>query len=356
MKRYGSFIIVLIIWSTLMSYVACAESSISIPMIANRETWIRKDDLDSEISIQKIGLNFQTKGNYGPFYAEIIQPYEIIISEEFEGVLREEKNLYLEIKGLHFSDFIVVDQLEGDLQYDYSVTDDGLLKITVLNESTIPAKLRIHQIAIDMEGYRLDATKEMTKLIYSYPLVIATDKELENNMFATEEDYFICSNFVMQQEIHLETEWYPDLFTKIVVAETYIDKRNQKYFLDNCCYMKNGYLMIPVKEGLKIITGLNTTWDSSRSEAVIKYGGTDEVHIPLGKNWMVINGQKKQLVTETESANGVLYMSFRDMMNWLTNEDKNMELYWSEKYHAASYRINLLYKEDENMTNATMRL
>lgn len=345
MKRYGIFIITLIIFSNLMNCSVLAESDIEVPMVENRSIWLTKDDLNAEVDINEIGLSFQTKGNYGPYYAPIIQPYEIIISEDSIGTLKAGKNLYLQVANLKFSDFIAIDQLEGDLKYDYSVTNKGLLKITILNESTIPAKLRVHQIAIDMEGYRLDATKEMTQCIYSYPLVIETDKTLENNMFVAKEDYFICSNFVMQQEVHLEIEWYPDLFTKVVAAENYIDKRNQKYSLDNRCYMKNGYLMLPVKEGLKIITGFNTTWDSSRNEAVIKYLGTEEIHIPVGKSWMIVNGQMKRLITETESVNGVLYMSFRDMMSWLSNEDKNMELYWSEKYHAASYRINLLYKE-----------
>lgn len=345
MKQFIRFVVVLIIFSNLMSCLAMAKSGIEAPIIEKRDTWLSTTDLVSEVTIHEIGLQFQTKGNFGPYYAPIIQPHEIVISENAVGVLKEGKSFYLKVENLRFSDFIDVEQLEGNLEYDYCITNDGLLKITILKESTVPVKLRVHQIAIVMEGYRLNATKEMTQFVYSYPLVVESSNDLENNMFVANENYHICSNFVMQQEVHLETEWYPDLFTKIVVAENYIDKRNQKYSLDNCCYTKNGYLMIPVKEGLKIIAGLNTTWDNSRNEAVIKYWGIEEIRIPVGQSWMIINGQTKHLVTETENVNGVLYMSFRDVMNWLTNEDKNMELYWSEKYKAAAYRINLLYKE-----------
>ena len=291
MKKYVRVIVVALIICSLMNCLIFAKSDLKVPIIEKKDTVLKKDELISEVSVDEIGLQFQIAGNYGPYYAPIIQPHEIIISENSTGIFKKGKSLYLKVENLRFHDFIAIDQLEGNLKYDYCITNDGLLKITILEESTTPVKLKVHQIAVVMEGHRINAAKEMTQYVYSYPLVIKADKELENNMFVADKDYFICSNFVMQQEVRLEIEWYPDLFTKVVVAEEYIDKINQKYSLENHCYIKNGYLMVPVKEGLKCITGLETIWDNSKKEAVIQYWGTEEIHIPVGENWMNINGQ-----------------------------------------------------------------
>ena len=356
MKQKLRLLVTILVCSALMTNIAWAGSEAPIEKLREEflsHKWLTKDDMTSEVLLEEHGLRIQTKGNYAPFFEKLIQPYEIIISEEKSGALKAGKNLYLKVQEVKFCDFIVIDQVNGDLQFDYDVIEDGLLKISVKKGSTVPAKLRIHQIAIDMEGHRYELSEERCEYIYCYPLMIDVTRDMPNNMFASNKDILVCDNFAMQISKWAEVEYYPDCFNRIIVGKDYITKQTTNYPLENHSYMKDGYLMVPLKETIQRMTGLKPTWDQAKKEAIINYWEWGEVHIPVGQKWMIYRDKKTELVKETEIVNGVLYMSFRDMMNLITNYDKYMELYWSEKHQAASYRINLLYNEYENNTNST---
>ena len=356
MRRNLRLLVALLVCSTLMTNAAWAGSEAPIEKLREEclsQKWITKDDMTSDVLLEEHGLRFQTKGNYAPFFEKLIQPYEIIISEEKAGTLKAGKNLYLNVQDVKFCDFIVIDLVNGDLQFDYDVIEDGFLKISIKKGSTVPAELRIHQIAIDMEGHRYELSKERCEYIYCYPLMISVTHDMPNNMFASNKDILVCDNFVVQMSKWAEVEYYPDCFNRIIVGKDYITKQTTNYTLENHGYIKDGYLMVPLKETIQIMTGLKPTWNQVKKEAIINYWEWGEVRIPAGQKWMIYKDKKTELVKETEIVNGVLYMSFRDMMNLITNYDKYMELYWSEKHQAASYKINLLYNEHENKTKST---
>ena len=94
------FLIALLVSVAFMSNIVWAGTEAPIEKLREEclpQKWITRDDMTSDVLLEEQGLRFQTKGNYAPFFEKLIQPYEIIISEEKASTLKTGKNLYLKV-------------------------------------------------------------------------------------------------------------------------------------------------------------------------------------------------------------------------------------------------------------------
>lgn len=298
-------------------------------------------DFTAEISYG--GLIFEAKGDDAPLWvAELIQPEYIIISEEHAGVLEAGKKLYFKMENLRFDKFLDVSLLEGDVVFDYTVNGDGWLELAILKASTTPAKLKVHQMAVVMGRQRKEPTFETTKYAYSYPLVLVTDPAAPNNLFSAEENVLLAPHFAVQQQPLMELCYAGFVHDKFTAGERYFSVNGKQYPLSHPCFLRDGVLMVPLKECWAVFSGggkVSMEWDVRTKTAFLKniFSVSAETNARTNREDGPIPLKYPAVLKD-----GALYISFRDFIDIAADSimmgRATGEFYWNAKLKTASYR------------------
>ena len=324
MKKRMICFLVLIFMQCFFLPLVYAED-IQIPVIEERPSFdILTSELENEINLSIEGRNikFLSRGGVNVFSGEVIRPKEIIITEEEHGTFKEGTKIYLSVKGLKLYEYISVETIQGDIVVHCEVTPNGLIEITILEESTQPSIFRIFNIAVNSKEdykkalFRYPRSEEKT-ILYSYPLMLLAEDN--NNVFEElEEDIELNSRFAVLQDFPMEPYMSMYYSKHVVVEKNSVTINDDKYFLSSSCYLKDGYYMVPLREMLGYIWNIsdkNIIWDNETQSVHVPVRFWPGFIITLNTDNAWANGDDFELSTSAEIKDGVTYIAFRDYIN-----------------------------------------
>ena len=289
------------------------------------------------------GLFFETKGASGPLWeAELLHPRVIFITEGEAGALKAGKKLYFKVENLRFDEFLAVDLLEGDAAFDYAVNNDGWLELTILKASTTPAKLKVYQMTVVVGEQRKEPTFETTKYAYSYPLVLVTDPAAPDNLFSAGENVLLAPHFAVQQQPLMELCYAGFVHEKFTAGERYFSVNGKQYPLSHPCFLRDGVLMVPLKECWAVFSGggkVSMEWDVRTKTAFFGNNFSVSAETDTRTNR---ESEPISLKYPAELKDGALYISFRDFIDIAADSimmgRATGEFYWNAKLKTAAYR------------------
>ena len=312
------------------------------PIIFESSKWITETEMTNNFSYRLSAENIISINSVGgriPFWADICQPKEIIISEEKAGDLKENKSIYFKVGNLKFNDLFTV-SIDGDIKADCSVDENGIMKVTVLSPSTLPSKIKIVNIAVEMgDAVILKPNISYSNYTYNYPLMIISG-QYKDNLFSKSNGNIVINNrFAVQQERYTEAEYSPFAFDRIVINSNFLLVNSKKYNLENKCYLKNGRLMVPLREVTNKIFNADIDFFKYNGDenTVEIYWGLRKVKIYTKENYMTINDNKIALYSSLDINNGTSYISFRDWVNIFSGENGYI-FYWDNDTNTLFFR------------------
>lgn len=312
------------------------------PIVIERENLITESEMTGRFNRRLSSGNIISINSVGssiPFRADICQPKEIVISEETAGALKENHSIYFKVGSLRFNDLFTM-STEGDIEANCFVDGNGIMKISVISESSVPSKIKIENIAVEM-GEAIIEKPDISyrDYTYNYPLMIINDK-YDDNLFNSSNGNIIINNkFVVQQERTMEIEYPIFAFERIVVNSNSISINSKKYNLENECYLKDNRIMVPLREFTNLVFNLDSnyfTYDENEKYIEMLWG-LRKIKIYTEGNYMLINNIKKELFTNVDLKNGTAYISFRDWVNIFSRET-GYEFFWDSDKQTVFFR------------------
>jgi len=336
MKKRVICFLILIFTQCFFLPLVYAED-IKIPVIEERpnsSVWPSELENEANLSIDGKNINFLSRGGVNVFSAEVIRPKEIIITEEEQGTFKEGSKIYLSVQSLELYEYISVETIQGDIVVDCKVMPNGIIEITIIEESTYPSVFRIFNIAVNsQEDYKKTLFRYPTwsyekTILYSYPLMLLTEDN--NNAFkGLEEDAELNSRFAVLQDFPMEPSMSMYYSKRVVVEKDAVTINDDKYFLSSSCYLKDGYYMVPLREMLGYIWNIsdeNIIWDNeTKSVRITDWFGLKFVVTANTYTWAY--GEDIKLHTSSEIKDGVMYIAFRDYIN-ITGMGRFTNFYW----------------------------
>lgn len=347
MKKTITFFLLLgIMYCSFTStvYAFCTKS----PIIEKVEEHHLIYDLNDAVELKTTSgsVEIYSEGNIGIFSDDVVLPREIMIKEENAGALKEGSKIYLSADKLKFCDYLGKQVIEGDIKFDYDITENGILEISIIKESTQPSKISLFHMAVDMTEhkgtlprYPLRYSDVAETVYYSYPLVLLSDDELDQNLFSElGKDVVINQKFAVLEDYPVEPSMAIYSGVRIIVRKDAVTKNNLTYPLSNYCYLKDGYFMVPLREmALYLNDSREITWDNKNQSVYIPFRDNLNSVFKANSDTAIVVNQEFQLKTPVVIKDGVMYIAFRDYID-ITGDMIYEDFYWDREKFLVSFK------------------
>ena len=353
MKKITTFFLLLgamYFFSTLTVHAFDTQS----PLIELIEEHRWDYNLQDAVKLKTISgdIEISSEGSIGIFSDDIVLPRNIIIKEEHAGALKEGSKIYLSAKNLKFCDYMGKEVIKGDIIFDYAITENGLLEISILKESTQPSEISLFHMAINMTEhkgtlprYPLGYNGLAETVYYSYPLVLLADEKLNQNLFSElEKDVVLNKKIAVLQDYPVEPSRDIYAGVRIIVRENSVTKNNLTYPLSHPCYLKDGYFMVPLREmAFYLNNAKEVTWDEETQSTYIPFRANLKAIFKANSDIAIVpnlpnrDNEDFPLKTPAVIKDGVMYISFRDYIN-ITGDIIYKDFYWDRENFLVSFR------------------
>ncbi len=257
---------------------------------------------------------FTTYGSCNMFVRDtFMHPASIDLKETGAGQMKKGDKIYFAVPKMTFCSPLFLD-ITGDMEADYSVNDNGDLAVEIKKESTVPSEISMNMVFLkrkEEENFRLRES-------FYYPLWLVGGDKYENNMFSNLEDTVLDERFLaVRQETEDERIGLNDMYLFLAAGSDTVYWNDGEYHLKEKPYLKNGSMMVPLREFTRLFfpdkdEGLEWN-EEARTVSVLKGLSYENYSMTVGDSRVkrLLDGRYFDMGGAPELKNGVLYVPLR---------------------------------------------
>lgn len=256
---------------------------------------------------------------------------DIEIQEKEKGALKEGMKLSFSVPDMPFSSYYFADITKGNIEIESSYKK-GVIELVVKKTSTEPSSIKLS----NLELYTGEKFPYELCVIYTNPLIVTLSDVSENK------EVIANHNFVIREQ-HSTIDYDPLFDQKIMISlqEGKVMTNNNSYSLEAQPYIKDGYLMVPIKsflDAIKIKSSLYSytptikellQWNTDYTSFKMMHGVNYFTEFTVGCNVAKKEEIDIKLFVAPEIKDGILFISLRDYIA-VSSADQS-KLKWDDK-------------------------